>query len=233
MEFIEMFEKTTNTFASKIKESKYLESTVKNVKNTKHKCKDICEIIIGSNEIEYSSLSIDEKENFIRNKKLEIASAIEIPDKKTYITKWKTKLIQNGFQTINSMSSILLLNEKYKVNTIIYNGQTNKYYKTTLKNYDPLYCRYDKGSWDVIENQDIKENQITTDIKDLDNILQMDIDTIFIYTSFLGSLSKYKMSDLEIVAKQENIDLSHPNGKKKLKKDIYDEINLKHYIQDI
>ena len=42
-----------------------------------------------------------------------------------------------------------------------------------------------------------------------------------------------KIKDLENIAKQENINLSQSNGKKKLKKDIYDEINLKHYIQDI
>ena len=231
MEFIDIFEKTKNNFASKIKDSKYLETIVKKVKS--HKYKDICEIIIGSNEIEYSSLNNEEKENFIRNKKLEIASSIETIDKDKYIPKWKPKLIQNGFQNINNMSSILYLNEKYKINTIIYNDQTNKYYKTSLKNYDPFYCTYIKDSWETIDNRDFKDIKIETDISDLNKIIEMDIDTIFIYKPFLGPLSKYKIKDLENIAIQENINLSQLNGKKKLKKDIYDEINLKHYIQDI
>ena len=46
-------------------------------------------------------------------------------------------------------------------------------------------------------------------------------------------ITKYKLSDLETIAKEEDISLVNPTGKKKLKKLLYDDINLKHYTQDI
>lgn len=246
MEFIVDFEKNNNNYASKIKKSKYLEKTKNETeteketkKETKNKgCKDLCEIIIGQNEIEYSSLNDSEKLNFVRNKKLDIASNINLfnkDGKNPYIKKWKINLIQNGLQKANSLSSILYLNELYKVKTIIFNEQTGKYYATTLKNYEPIYCNYKDNSWGLIktENVSLKDKNDIQDINDLNSIIDLDIDTIYIYSSFLGTLSKYKMSDLENIAKQDNITMINSKGKKKLKKDIYDEINLKHYIQDI
>ena len=50
-----------------------------------------------------------------------------------YIKKWKAKLIQTGLQKDNSLSSILYLNELYKINVVIYNSETDEYYATTLK----------------------------------------------------------------------------------------------------
>tara|TARA_Y100000389_G_C17447352_1_gene512437 strand:- start:1493 stop:2206 length:714 start_codon:yes stop_codon:yes gene_type:complete len=237
MEFINDFEKNNNNFASKIKDSKYLEKSKRENVSENKGCKDICEIIIGENEIEYSSLNESEKVNFIRNKKLDIASNINLLNKdgkNPYIKKWNTKLIQNGLQNPNNLSSILYLNELYKVKTVIYNVETNKYYSTTLKNYEPLYFKYQNNSWQLIKNENVlNEKTFIKEMNDLSDIINIDIDSIYIYAAFLGSLSKYKMSDLEIIAKQENIIMNHTNGKKKLKKDIYDEINLKHYIQDI
>jgi len=235
MEFISDFEKNTNDFASKIKMSKYLEKTRKNTESIKKGKKDICELIIGENELNYSSMSEKEKINFIRNKKLELASNINL-DKdgnNPYIKKWKPKLIQNGLQKTNSLSSILYLNELYKINVVVYNSETDKYYATTLKKYDSIYCKYKNNSWELFKPNDDTKIEFEMDIEKLDGIMDIDIDTILIYTSFLGPLSKYKMCDLEVIAKNENINLLHDNGKKKLKKDIYDEINLKHYIQDI
>lgn len=231
MEFIEEFLKSKNDFASKINDSKYLEKP-KKVKKLKG-VNDICEIIIGQNEIEYSSLSDSEKVNFIRNKKLEYASSINLS--KNYIKKWKTKLIQNGLQGINNLSSILYLNELYNSKVIIYNGETEEYYTTSLKNYEPIYCQYKNNSWYLIDSKNIDHNHLNskTDIKNLDNIINLDIDTILIHSSFLEALSKYKLSDLVTIAEKEDISIMDSNGKKKTKNVIYDEINLKHYIQDI
>ena len=53
------------------------------------------------------------------------------------------------------------------------------------------------------------------------------------YKPFLLAFSKYKAKELEVIAGQEGIALVNEEGKKKIKKQLYDEINLKHYIQDI
>ena len=74
MEFIEKHRNKTNTYTSKIKDelSPYIEGNTKKILNVGYK--DICEIIIGENEIEYNSLEENHKENFVKTKKLEIAS---------------------------------------------------------------------------------------------------------------------------------------------------------------
>ena len=228
MEFINEFEKNTNEYSTKIKDSVYLEKakqeTIKGIK-------DICEVIIGANEIEYQTISASEKPKFVQDKKLDIASNVMKNAK--YTKKFSQSLIQNGFQSINHFSSILYLNEFYKVNCIIYNNDTNKYYSTTVKKYEPLYCVYRNNSWfqvnDVIDSEKLKFAEIT----ELSSVLSLDYPSILIYQQFLESLSKYKVKQLEEIAVNEDISLLTANGKKKIKKELYDDINLKHYIQDI
>ena len=122
MEFIEIFEHSTNQYSKKIKDSKYTEGRQEIQQKG---VDDICEIIIGNNEIEYSSCEYSQKSSLILKKKLEIASSI-IP-KENYTKKFSVSLIQNGFQSKNVFSSILYLNEFYKIHCIIYNEDTNQY----------------------------------------------------------------------------------------------------------
>ena len=228
MEFITDFEKNTNGYSKKIKDSIYHE-TAKPIEVKG--CKDICEVIIGANEIEYQSISTSEKSKFIRDKKLDIASNVIKNEKHT--KKFSQSLIQKGLQGINHFSSVLYMNEIYKVNCIIYNKDTNKYYSTTVKDYEPLYCVYRNNSWfqvnDTIEFEKLKFAEIT----ELSSVVTLDYPSILIYQQFLESLSKYKVKQLEEIAVNEGISLVNGTGKKKIKKELYDDINLKHYIQDI
>ena len=228
MEFIQLLENSTNNFSNKIKDSKYLEGVNKVVKKG---IDDICEIIIGNNEIEYSSYEESQKSTFIQKKKLDIAS--NIVSKDNYSKKFTTLLIQNGLQNKNTLSSILYLNEYYKINCVIYNGDVNEVYKTSFKNYEPLYCIYKNNSWFHANELMIDNVSINPDIKKLDTILTIDIDTILIYKPYLMPITKYKLKELEEIAKEDDISLEGNTGKKKLKKQLYEDINLKHYIQDI
>jgi hypothetical protein len=228
MEFIKEFENNTNQYSKKIKDSIYLEKAKKiDVKG----CEDICEVIIGANEIEYQTIGEVGKNKFITDKKLNIASGV--PKNSKYAKKLSQSLIQNGFQGINNFSSILYLNEFYKVNCIIYNTTTKKYYSTTVKNYEPLYCIYRNNGW--FQVNDVIEAGKTTfsEVSELSTVVTMDYPSIFIYQQYLESISKYKAKQLEEIAVKEGIPLENDNGKKKIKKELYDTINLKHYIQDI
>ena len=228
MEFINDFEKSTNQFSKKIKESSFLEGS----KIIKEKgVDDICEIIIGNNEIDYQSYEKAQKSSFIIQKKLDIAEKVIKNEK--YSNKFKVSLIQNGLQNKNVFSSILYLNEYYKIHCIIYNKDTNEFYKTSFKNYEPLYCIYKNNSWFLSNEVDIDISKLSVDVNCLKTILTMDINDIIIYKPFLMPITKYKLSDLETIAKEEDISLVNPTGKKKLKKLLYDDINLKHYTQDI
>tara|TARA_B100000427_G_scaffold323932_1_gene328172 strand:+ start:1221 stop:1907 length:687 start_codon:yes stop_codon:yes gene_type:complete len=228
MEFIEIFENSTNQYSKKIKDSKYTEGR-QEIK--KKGVDDICEIIIGNNEIEYSSCENSQKSSLILKKKLEIASNI-VP-KENHTKKFSVSLIQNGFQSKNVFSSILYLNEYYKIHCIIYNEDTNQYYRTSLKNYDPLYCVYKNDSWFIMNEVTVDTKHFSNDMNGLDTILTMDMKDIYIYKPYLMPITKYKLKDLEEIAKDEDISLNGTTGKKKLKKQLYDDINLKHYTQDI
>ena len=228
MEFIEIFENSSNQFSKKIKESKYTEGRQGIQKKG---VDDICEIIIGNNEIEYSSYETPQKSSFILKKKLEIAS--NVISKENYSKQFTTSLIQGGFQNKNVFSSILYLNEFYKIQCIIYNGDTDKYYKTSLKHYEPLYCVYKNNSWFTTNEVMMDPTKISSDINDLNTILTIDINTLLIYKPYLMPITKYKLKDLEKIAKDHDILIVNDTGKKKLKKQLYEDINLKHYTQDI
>lgn len=232
MEFIESFETSKNQFSKKINQSKFLEGRQSIEKKG---VDDICEIIIGNNEIDYTSCDNKQKPSFIITKKLEIASQNSLfdPNEDLYIKKFNSSLIQAGLQHKNYLSSILYLNEYYKIKCIIYNQETNQYYQTTQKNYDPLYCIYKNNSWHVANDIDVDLSKLSDCMDDLKTILTLDIKDIYIYKPFLMPLSKYKVKELEDIAKKYSISLTNENGKKKLKKQLYDNINLKHYTQDI
>ena len=226
MNFIEAFENNTNAFTKKIKDSSYLEGNIKvKVKGVD----DISEVIIGENEITYESLEKEHKKQFIVNKKLEIASTFKKDDK--YNRKFSVSLIQNGFQNKNYLSSILYLNIYYNIHCVIYNENTGKYYQTTMKDYPKLICCYKDDKWMKVDGKE-NENLEYSDISELSNILTLDIDWL-IYKPYLSSLSKYKVGDLETIAKENEIDLKNSKGKKKTKKELYDSINLKYFKQDI
>ena len=228
MEFIQLLEHSTDDFSNKIKDSKYLEGVNKVVKKG---VDDICEIIIGNNEIEYSSYEESQKSTFIQKKKLDIAS--KIVSKDNYSKKFTTLLIQNGLQNKNTLSSILYLNEYYKINCVIYNEDVKQFYKTSFKDYEPLYCIYKNNSWFHANELMVDNVSINLDIKKLDTILTMDMNTLSIYKPYLMPITKYKLKELEGIAKKDEIPLEDNTGKKKLKKQLYEDINLKHYIQDI
>ena len=230
MEFITEFEKHTHAYSKKIKGSIYLEKG-KDKKDIVKGVEDICEVIIGANEIEYQTISGSGKPKFIMDKKLEIAS--NVMKNTNYTKKFSQALIQNGLQSINQFSSILYLNELYKVNCIIYNNDTKKYYSTTVKNYEPLYCVYRNNSWFQVNDMIVSDKPTFSEISELSSVVTLDYSSLFIYQPFLDSLSKYKVKQLEEIAEKEGLSLENKKGKKKIKKELYDELNLKHYIQDI
>ena len=70
------------------------------------------------------------------------------------------------------------------------------------------------------------------DLQDLQHILTFDIDHNMIYKLYLNSISKYKMDDLKQIASEYQIPVLKNNGKKKVKKELYDDINLYKLLHD-
>ena len=143
-------------------------------------------------------------------------------------------LICNNLQkkTDNILSLILFYNEYFKINIIFYNKSNNKFYKTGLKNYDSIelysydyiYISYQNMKWTILDNMNDDEHGYS-DISELHTILNIDLKNNSIYNLYLKAISNYKADELINIAKELNIDLMK-NGKKKVKKELYDEINL-------
>lgn len=229
MNFIEKHRNKSNNYTDKIKDStsQFVEGNIKKVLSVGFK--DICDIIIGENEIEYISLEENHKETFIKTKKLEIAS--DVIKNVKYSRSFNVSTIQRGFQGDNNFSSILYLNEYYKIECILYNRDTNTYYNTSFKDYPKLICSFSNNKWIKYDENIPKEIEFS-DYKELSNIINIDCDKN-IYKPYLGSISKYKMPDLEKMCNDLNISLTNKDGKKKLKKELYDNVNLKHLKEDI
>lgn len=219
MDLIESFQHLNNQYSKKIKTIKYTEG--EKVIIEKEGVKDICELIIGNNELEYNNIEKSHRNSFIVNKKLELAG--EIKKDERYSKKFSSKLIQNGLQEINYLSSILYLNEIYKIHCVIYNSNTKKYYHTSYRNYPKVVCLYKNNTWFIDDTLEVPIE--SSDVQELSTIITLDSD-VMIFKTFLNPISKYKINELEDKCRERNIKLLKSNGKKKLKKELYDEINL-------
>jgi len=220
MDLIRDYKHINNEYTKKIKITKYTEG--ENITIEKEGVKDICEIIISQNEQEYETIQKQQRENFIVNKKLEIADNVTKNEK--YAKNFSPKLIQTGLQNENYLSSILYMNELYKVNTTVFNSMTNKFYKTSYMDYPMLFCEYKNNTWHHLE--DVKINQDTKfyQISELCDIIKQDT-SLVIFKSTMLPISKYKVKDLEEMCVKLNLETS-TNGKKKLKKELYDQLSL-------
>tara|TARA_B100001094_G_C18159743_1_gene788546 strand:- start:554 stop:1234 length:681 start_codon:yes stop_codon:yes gene_type:complete len=216
----------TNNYAFKIRDSIFIEGNENSIV-TKGK-DDICEIIIGENEIEYQTIPEIQKSDYIISKKLEVGSNITLDD--IISTKYTKSIINKGLQSINNLSTILYLNEHYKINCIIHNESNGKYYETTVRNYPKITCIYKNNSWFINKNV-IEETPQYSNNEELSNILNIDCD-FNIYKPYLKAIGKYKVKELETMCIEKDINIKDKNGKKKLKADLYKEINLK-YIKYI
>ena len=225
MEIISKLQDNKNAFTKKIKESRFIEGIEKESSKS-NSVEDICECFIANNEIEYATH--ESKDTFTKSMKLDIASTI---DTSLYVKTFTRIMIQAGLQKENHFSSILYLNDHYKTNCIIYNQATGKYYSTCFKNYEPFICLYENDKWSIMDTVPDDMNKITlSPISELEHILTMDFKHEIPYKTDLMSIGKYKAKELEDIAKTLDIPLS-VNGKKKVKKVLYDDINLKYCQQ--
>ena len=224
MELINELKENNHTFTSKIRDSLFIEGHV-NMDESKESYKDICECFIANNEIEYSTHP--SKDTFTNTKKLEIASDI---DNSTFTKTFSKNMIQRGLQKDNHYSSVLYLNHYYEVKCVIYNSVTHKYYKTSVKEAPTLVCMFGNNNQWTIMNEDIPHDIVYSANDDLEHILTMDSNTYMIFKTDLLAIGKYKVAELEGKAKELDIPLTI-NGKKKTKKTLYEDINLKLYQQ--
>jgi len=234
MDIFKELKTKNNNYSDKITTNKYTQtfSLLKDTKTEPHEISkntfnSIFELVLSIKDVNYCILENKEINKYVSDKKLELCSKIDVDydilnfNKKTLS---KTTICSNLQMKNNMLSLILFYNEFYKINLIIYNKSSNKFYKSGLKNYSNIYITYDNKKWMI--NDDIKDDNNYSDINELNTILDIDMKTNLVYNLYLKAISNYKLDDLVNIANECNISLTNNKGKKKTKKDLYGEINL-------
>ena len=217
-------------FTTKIKESKFIESPLK--KNNNYNYNSLCQCIISSSDPLYETIPNNEKKQYFKDKILNICTLIDENKQDNYLNYnlnikiMKSKIIQYSLQLSidnkNLLSSILYLNEFYKKHFIIVHN--SKIYKTSLKNYPKEYILYQNNKFSI--NSKNLDDFIDDDLKNIP--IENDIkktNLIDVYNKYLESISKYKIDEIQKIAKDLNISLKNEK-KNKTKQKIYDEINI-------
>ena len=190
------------------------------------KYKSLYELILSIRDHNYTILEEKEKDKYVSEQKMLLCSKVD-DEYGTYNFNKRIlskSLICSNLQKNkdNLLSSILFYNDYFNINLIICHD--NKFYKTGLKNYDNIYIKYTKYGW-VIININV-DNIEYENILDFKYGIELDLKTNFIYNQYLKAISNYKSDELINISKELNIDLLKVDGKKKIKKDLYEEINI-------
>ena len=181
---------------------------------------------------DYNSMLQENPKIYIDKRKIELATFIDEHTEKTYDNfnydkKFSKKLLQQGLQEEDSLSSSLYISDLYNFTIVLYDKYNNKYYKLSQKEKPLVYIEYYNHSFRIMEDptNDFKDINYESSIGGLDNIFNCNVKGTDIYKKYLKAISHYKMEDLIKIAEELNIDIKK-NGKKKIKKVLYDDINL-------
>lgn len=238
MDYFLTLSSNTDNYSSKISINKYTEGE-SNHQSDVLTSTNILEIILSLKDYNYQILEKSEKSNYIKKKSLELSAFLDSNyDNYNYNKrKFNKDLVCKNLQNMNYLSSVLFFNDYYKINIIICN-KTNtivSYFKTSIKDFEKIYILYDDNKFsiygdapsDIIYNKiDEKMGDVNDSCYTLSKVIEYDIkpDNL-IYNTFLKNITTYKANELIEIAKTHNINLEK-NGKKKTKKELYDDINL-------
>tara|TARA_Y100000356_G_C11217018_1_gene266894 strand:+ start:318 stop:1055 length:738 start_codon:yes stop_codon:yes gene_type:complete len=181
---------------------------------------------------DYNSMLQENPKIYIDKRKIELATFIDEHTEKTYDNfnydkKFSKRVIQQGLQETDSLSSVLYICDLYNIAIVLYDKYNDKYYKLSQKEKPVVYIEYYNHSFRVMEDptNNFKDINYETSIGGLDNIFNCNVKGIDIYKKYLKAISHYKMEDLIKIAEELNVEVKK-NGKRKTKKVLYDDINL-------
>ena len=230
----------SNDYSRKITENKYTQSAAK-IEDIKSSITDnnksiisvkefntLFELLLSIKDVNYCLLENNEKDKYVSDQKIHLCSTIDDNYDNFNFNKKilpKALICANLQKKDNILSLILFYNEYYKINIIIHNKSSNNVYRTGLKDYEKVFITYYNKKWVIIEEKDLEINDIFSDINELNTILDIDLKTNIVYNQYLKAISNYKLPDLVEEAGKCDISLNKNNGKKKTKKELYDEIN--------
>jgi len=219
----------TRVYCDKIKDTKYQQS-VSNT-NTQILYPSFIELLFTNYDHHYSMVESSDKELYMKQRLLEIATQLEEQkdtyyDKYNYNKKMTISIIQHGLQSKDHLSSLLYLGDLYNVSMIVYLEGTKQKIKTTDKDRALLHIVYTSSrKWYMIDTvTDELSSFIDAPFDVLSMCVVLDVSTKDVYNRYLGAIGTYKSPELVELATQRNISLIK-GSKKKVKKELYDDIN--------
>ena len=156
----------------------------------------------------------------------ELCGSDDLYKKFKYKKTFTKKIIEQGLNLNVNISSILFIANYYNINIVLL--YDNLYYKLFKKQKldDVQVYKFNNG-WIYDKDSDISKNDVNLINKELiSNILTDDLKGKYdIHVTYLDSISKYKLIDLQNIAKKNNIN-TQKNEKNLKKQELYDEINM-------
>lgn len=222
---MDLIKTNTKIFCDRINSSSYEQNILSNQID---KYSSLIELYFSKFDHHYSMVESKDKELYIKQRILDIATDIDENissyNSLNYTTSMKPNLVQNGLQTNSSVSSLLYLGDLYNIKPVVYLEKLQMCINVSDKNRNVWNILFtNDGKW--MEIDEIKDTYELGEFSMLSECLRMDVTTKDIYKKFLNPIGKYKVGDIINMAKERNISLIN-NGKKKIKKELYDEINI-------
>ena len=213
------------TFCDSITTSSYLQNSTK---KSEPVYSTIVDLFFSCFDPHYSLIENKDKQLYI--KQLLVSIATEIDEDKSnkydnfnYGKSINSTLIQQGLQSMNTVSCLLYLSDYYGVTTHVYVESLKSLIVTSDKVRKTFYIHFKDNKWSELTGElpDYKQGEF----KDLGEAFVLDVKTKDIYKKYLNPIGKYKSPELIQIAKDMDIPLVK-DGKKKVKKELYDDINL-------
>jgi len=175
----------------------------------------------------YSLVENKDKQLYMKQLIMNIATEIDEDkshkyDNFNYLKCMNSGLIQQGLQTMKTVSCLLYLSDYYGVTTHVYLGQSEQHINTSDKDRKEFNVLFKDNKWSELSS---KPNYKEGEFKSLGTGLVLDVTTKDIYKKYLNPIGKYKAPELVEIAKGMNLPLER-DGKKKVKKEMYDDINF-------
>ena len=213
------------TFCDSITTSSYLQNSTK---KSEPVYSTIVDLFFSCFDPHYSLIENKDKQLYI--KQLLVSIATEIDEDKSnkydnfnYLKCMNSTLIQQGLQSMNTVSCLLYLSDYYGVTTHVYVESLKSLIVTSDKVRKEFHIKFSNNKWSELTGELPEYKQ--GEFKDLGEAFVLDVKTKDIYKKYLNPIGKYKSPELIQIAKDMDIPLVK-DGKKKVKKELYDDINL-------
>ena len=216
------------TFCDSITTYSYLQDIQNSTKKSEPVYSTIVDLFFSCFDPQYSLIENKDKQLYV--KQLLVSIATEIDEDKSnkydnfnYLKCMNSTLIQQGLQAMNTVSCLLYLSDYYGVTTHVYVESLKSLIVTSDKVRKIFYIHFKDNKWSELTGElpDYKQGEF----KDLGEAFVLDVKTKDIYKKYLNPISKYKSPELIQIAKAMGLPLVK-DGKKKVKKELYDDINL-------